>query len=196
LSANGVWLKALDAPDNGTVSLVLHDKGKRAAGEPVSDRVNRGDQVLAVDLVFHGDAWWIRSPATPERETGPWAYIQMLHGTGDRALGLEVAQLLEITRWLQTRAAATKIRLETTGMRNQVVAIVAAALRPGLFSEVVLRDGIRSLNYLLDTPVEYQVAPDLFCLDFFKEFDLDRLEALILPTKIHRASWLQDGLAK
>jgi hypothetical protein len=196
LSANGVWLRALDAPDNGTISLVLHDKGKRAAGEPVSDRVNRGDQVLAVDLVFHGDAWWIRSPATPERETGPWAYIQMLHGTGDRALGLEVAQLLEITRWLQTRAAATKIRLESTGMRNQVVAIVAAALRPGLFSEVVIRDGIRSLNYLLDTPVEYQMAPDLFCLDLFKEFDLDRLEALILPTKIHHASRLQEKPAR
>jgi hypothetical protein len=194
LSANGVWLRSLDAPDNATVSLVLHDKGKRAAGETVSDRVNRGDHVLAVDLVFNGDAWWIRSPATPERETGPWAYIQMLHGTGDRALGLEVAQLLEIARWIQAQTRATKLRLESTGMRNQVVAVTAAALRPGLFSEVVIRDGIRSLNYLLTTPVEYQAAPDLFCLDLFKAFDIDRLEILSHPTKTQHVSWLEDKL--
>jgi len=192
LSANGVWLRAIDAPDNATVSIVLHDQGKRSAGEPVSDRVNRGEQVLAVDLVFNGDAWWIRSPATPERETGPWAYVQMLHGTGDRALGLEVAQLLEIARWIQTRSGATKIRLESTGMRNQVISVIAAALRPDLFSEVVIRDGIRSLNYLLDRPVEYQTAPDLFCLDLLKEFDLDHLEALSLPTTIQHASWVEN----
>ncbi len=184
LSANGVWLKAMGSPDNADVSIVLHDKGKRAAGEQVSDRVNRGEQVLALDLVLNGDAWWIRSPATPERETGPWAYVQMLHGTGDRAVGLEVAQLLEIARWIQTRSAATKIRLESSGMRNQVVSLIAAGLRPGLFSEVAIRDGIRSFNYLLDTPVEYQAAPELFCLDLFKEFDIDRLEALGAPMNL------------
>ena len=181
LSANGVWLKVMDSPDTSSVSIVLNDKGKRAAGEQVSDRINRGEQVLALDLVFNGDAWWIRSPATPERETGPWAYIQMLHGTGDRALGLQVAQLLEITRWIQGRTATTKIRLESTGMRNQLVALIAGALRPGLFSEVVIHDGIRSLNTLLETPVEYQTAPEMFCLDLLKEFDIDRLEALGAP---------------
>ena len=75
----------------------------------------------------------------------------MLHGTGDRALGLQVAQLLEITRWIQARTTTTKIRLESTGMRNQLVALIAGALRPGLFSEVVIRDGIRSLNTLLES---------------------------------------------
>ena len=171
----------MDSPDTSSVSIVLNDNGKRAAGEQVSDRINRGEQVLALDLVFNGDAWWIRSPATPERETGPWAYVQMLHGTGDRALGLQVAQLLEITRWIQARTATTKIRLESTGMRNQLVALIAGALRPGLFSEVVIHDGIRSLNTLLETPVEYQTAPEMFCLDLLKEFDIDRLEALGAP---------------
>jgi len=65
-----------------------------------------------------------------------------------------------------------------------VVSLIAAAIRPGLFSEVVIRDGIHSLNYLLDTPVEYQAAPELFCLDLFKEFDIDRLEALGTPMNL------------
>jgi hypothetical protein len=128
LSANGVWLKAIDSPGKSTVSIVLHDKGKRSAGEQVSDRVNRGEEVLSLDLVFNGDAWWIRSPATPERETGPWAYVQMLHGTGDRALGLEVAQLLEIARWIQTRSSA-KLRLEAWDA-YQVVSLVPQQSAP------------------------------------------------------------------
>ncbi len=184
LSANGVWLHAIDAPKSDVATMILHDGGKRAAGEPVSDRVNRGEQVLALDLVFSGDAWWIKSPATPERETGPWAYIQMLHGTGDRALGLEVAQLLEVTRWMRNHSGATKIRLESIGKRNQVVALITAALNPNLFSEVVIEEGLKSLNELLQLPVEYQEAPELFCLDLYKEFDIDRLQALASPTQI------------
>ena len=34
------------------------------------------------------------------------------------------------------------------------------------------------LAKLLDAPVTYEAAPDLFCLDLYKEFDLDRLAAL------------------
>ena len=41
-----------------------------------------------------------------------------------------------------------------------------------------------SLNYLLDTPVPYRSAPDLFCLDLYKYFDIDRLAALASPVKI------------
>ena len=32
--------------------------------------------------------------------------------------------------------------------------------------------------------VEYGAAPDLFCLDLYKEFDLDRLAALAAPARI------------
>ena len=67
-------------------------------------------------------------------------------------------------------------------MRNQVVALVAAALEPRLFSEVMVRHGIPSLRYLVDKPVKYQDAADLFCLDLYKFADLDRLAALGAPT--------------
>ena len=38
--------------------------------------------------------------------------------------------------------------------------------------------------HLLDAPVEYQAAPDLFCLDLFRDFDLDRLAELARPTRV------------
>src|SRR5437667_9991924 len=54
LSANAVCLKAINAPDNAPATVVLNDKGKKAAGTEVSDRVNRSEQVLAIDLLFTG----------------------------------------------------------------------------------------------------------------------------------------------
>jgi len=172
LSATAVWLKAIAAPENAPLTFVLDDQGKKNAQAVVSDRVNRGEQVLALDLLFTGDA----APQKP----GPSSYAQMLATLGDRPLGLQAAQLIGIVSWTGGR----KVRLETTGIRSQVTALVAAALEPGLFSEIVVREGMPSLRYLLDKPVEYQSAPDLFCLDLYKNFDLDRLAQLAAPVKI------------
>lgn len=181
LSANAVWLKAIRSPDNAPVTVTLHDKGKKAAGAQVSDRVNRGEQVLAVDLLFTGDAWAKIDSAD---------YQQILHGIGDRPIGLEAAQLIEIARWIRERAGASKVRLETDGIRNQVAVLIASALQPGLFSEVVIRDGMASLSYLLEKPVEFQQAADLFCLDLYKEFDLDLLAAVAAPTHFVHGPYL------
>ena len=68
--------------------------------------------------------------------------------------------------------------METRGIRSQTVALLAAALEPELFSEVVTRQGMASLAYLLNHPIRYEDAADLFCLDLYKEFDLDELEAM------------------
>ena len=65
-----------------------------------------------------------------------------------------------------------------------MVGLVAAALEPSLFSEVVGRKGMSSLRYLVDKPVPFQDAADLFCLDLYKITDFDRLTALAAPTII------------
>ena len=184
LSANAVCLKAINAPDNAPATVVLNDKGKKAAGTEVSDRVNRSEQVLAIDLLFTGDAW---------RETDSSGFQQMLHGTGDRPIGLEAAQLIQIAQWIKTRSGTPKVRLESNGMRNQVTALIAAALESNLFSEIVIRDGMTSLSYLLEKPVEYHEAADLFCLDLYRDFDLDRLEAVATPTKFVHGAYLASG---
>ncbi len=158
LSATAVWLKAIEAPANSPATLLLNDQGKKASPPEASDRVNRGEQVLAVDLLFTGDA----APQNP----GPYAYIPMISSAGDRPLGLEAAQLIALARWL----GVPKTRVETTGPRSQVIAKVAATLAPNLFSEVLPRAGLPNLRHLLTAPVEYQSAPDLFCLDLLSIF--------------------------
>ncbi len=178
LMTSGVWLRPIGAPDSAPATIILDDKGKGATSEPVAERLYRGEQVLAADLPFQGDSW---------KQDSTWLFEQMIVTTGARPLGIEAAHLIELANWMKRRGAF-RVRLETSGMRNQVVALVAAALEPGLFSEVMIRHGIPSLRYLVDKPVKYQDAADLFCLDLYKYADLDGLAALGAPTSVKIAS--------
>jgi hypothetical protein len=180
MSSNGIWLKAIGVPDTAPATIVLNDQGRNSSAVQVADSLNRSEQVLAVDLPFTGDAW---HQDTPWMFEPTWLLEQNLYATGDRPLGIEVAHLIALGNWMRRQGAA-KVRVETTGIRNQVVALVASALEPSLFSELVTRSGMSSLRYLVDKPVKYAEAPDLFCLDLYKFTDLDRLTALSAPTTV------------
>jgi dienelactone hydrolase len=65
LSAAGVWLRGTTVPPAARATMILHDSGKRAAQDAVSDRVNREEQVLALDLLLVGDM-------VPQRGGNPW----------------------------------------------------------------------------------------------------------------------------
>jgi dienelactone hydrolase len=176
LSAVAVWAKAITTPAGAAATIVLNDKGKKAAANVVSDRLNRGGQILAADLVFTGDA----APKQEDLEE----YPLLLATTGERALGIEAAQLIALAQWLRKDFGARAVRVESSGIRNQVAALIAVNLEPGLFSEVFIRDGMPSLKYLLETPVKFESAPDLFCLDLYKQFDIERLAKLAAPAKV------------
>ena len=178
LEATAVLLKAVTAQPEAPAAIVLDDKGRKAAGVLVSDRVNRGEQVLALDLLFNG--------ATIPQEPDPADWEMLTASAGDRPLGIEVAQLLAITEWLRATSGGARVRIETDGKRSQVIALVAAALAPDVFSEIVSSDAIESLGYLLEKPVPYRGAPELFCLDLYKFFDIPQLEAMAAPAKVTR----------
>ena len=183
LSANGIWLRSiLQSSDSAPVTIVLNDKGREASSEAVLQRFSRGEQVLALDLMFTGSAW---------KDEDPFLFVEMLDSLGDRPLGMQAAQLIRIARWAAKKAGVAKVRLEANGMRNQTAALVAAALEPNLFSELVVRDGLHSFNYVLEKPVTFVEAPELFCLDLYKDFDIDSLETLAAPTTIRASGFLE-----
>jgi len=185
LSASGVWLRSiLQSSDSAPVTIVLDDNGREAAAEVVSDRVNRGEQVLAIDLMFTGSSW---------KDTQPYQFAQLLDGLGDRPLGMEAAQLIRITRWARERAGVSSVRLEPGGIRTQAISLVAAALDPALFSAIVVRNGVHSLSYALELPVRFEQAPELFCLDLYKNFDIDRLEELAAPANVKVTKYLENS---
>jgi hypothetical protein len=129
-----------------------------------------------LDVVFNGEM----VPQSPD----PTDYELLVASIGDRPLGLEVGQLIGSARWLAEISGRAQIRLEVSGMRSQVVALVAAAIEPKLFSEVVITGGMHSLGFLPDAEVPLRSAPELFCLDLYKNFDLDYFRAMAGPTKI------------
>jgi hypothetical protein len=176
LSATGIWLKATTTPDAAPVTIVLSDKGKKAAAARISDLLNRGEQVLAVDLLFFGDA--------KTEKIGPEEYAHMFSTFGERALGIEVAQLVGISGWLKAWSGTPKIKLESFGFRSQLISLMGCDLVPDAFNQLIIRGGIKTLKYLLYKPVKYEDAPDLFCLDLYKTFDIDRLVPLADHTQV------------
>jgi len=174
LSATGIWFKAVSASDR-PVTIVLADEGYKAAGELVSEHVNRGEQVLALDLLFNG--------ATAPENPADWEML--VATTGDRPLGLEAAQLLAVAAWLRTNKARS-ISVVTEGIRNQVIALTSAALEPAAFARTESRQSMASLDYLLKHSVPFRSAPELFCLDLYRYFDLDRLALMAGPIEVKR----------
>ena len=230
LSATAVSARAVATPENAPVAILLNDSGMRsvrldnskdqarlkAMSTPPANsaawHINRGEQVLAVNLIFTGDASPDKAKSEPvnlpelydERlstihvppgadkwvESRPPSalYGLLLSAAGDRPLGMQAAQLIGIADWLRKGNGSRTIWLETIGMRNQVTALVASALEPTCFSDLSTHAGIKSLSYLLDSAIRYQDAPDLFCLDLGKDFDIDLLATLAEPTKVTQRS--------
>lgn len=182
LSAAGVWLKETDAKATAPLTIVVNDDGKKAAASEqwdrvseIGDRLDRGEQVLALDLLFTGDA----APDQPS-----YLLSEMLAAAGDRPLGLEAAQLAGIAQWARQQYEPARMRIETTGFRSQLEALVSSALNPDLFSEVASHHGVESLRYLFDKPVHYEDAPDVFSLDLYRNFDIEALSAIAEPAKV------------
>ncbi len=189
LGATAVWMKEVSTRPGAPLTLVLNDGGKKAMAAETWDRVPEVghrlaslQQVLAVDLIFTGDA----AP-----DVSDFWFSEMIASEGERPLGLEVEQLASLAKWAKAKWNPSQIRVETTGPRTQVIALAAAALEPHLFSQVESWNGMKSFSYLLEKPVLYTKASDLFCLDLYKDFDIGRIAMLASPTKVLQRHELQ-----
>lgn len=176
LSATGVWLSAISSLDNAPATIILNDSGYKASGNAATARIDRGEQVLALDTIFNG--------ATKPEESDPGAWAMMTTTDGKRPLGLEVEQLLAVARWFREHSGQAKIRLQTVGIRSQIVAQIAAALSPDLFNTIVSDDAIDSLGSLMKGPLLFRSYPELFCQDLYKYFDIDLFTSMAEPVPI------------
>ncbi len=84
LSVTGILLQEKSAPAAQHSVIVLDDKGFESAGETVAQHVDRGEQVLAMNLLFDRAA----APGAPD----PTDWAMLADGAGARPLGLEAAQ--------------------------------------------------------------------------------------------------------
>lgn len=192
LSASGVWIKSKWTPKDAPMTVVIDDGGRKGAAGRVWDhypevgyRVEKGDQVLVLSIAFTGDG----NPKDVGR------FGDMMKAVGAPPLGLETAQLIGITRWAQQRWHPSRMMLESSGYRMQVVSLVTAALEPGLFQSISIHGGMKSLDYILNAGVQSNKVPDMFCRDFYKDFDLSMLKAMASPAHISEDNYVKVGVS-
>jgi dienelactone hydrolase len=193
LSATGVLFRSMSTPDDSPAVVIIADEGMKATTDDVANLASSGKRVLALEPLFFGQ----NVPGTGD--LGPASYSQMLNGLGERALGLEAAQVVAVAEWLNTgmqhgsptpgsiTVASPKhapTAVITSGPRSQSVALTAAALEPQLFASLDARHSIPSLGYVFEHPLKYNEVPELMCLDLFRDFDFDTLAALAAPTVV------------
>ncbi len=208
LSATAVLISSIRASAQAPTALLTSDEGfqtvrsqvyqdpsqapilSECRANSVAWHVNRGEHVMVLNVIFIGDS----SPDKFGEARNLWdpsaLYTQLISSLGERPLGLEASQVIASAKWLRSRNASSVISVESTGIRSQVLALIASALEPDMFSQVLVREGMKSLSYLLEKPVTYQEAPELFCLDLYKEFDIDALAAMSRPTNVKMSTVL------
>jgi hypothetical protein len=195
LSATGVWTKSTWTPDNAPMVVMINDKGRTGVDEQVGDHVpeaanlvDTGKQVLALSILFTGDAGPLK------RDVGSLGL--MMTAVGSPPLGLEAAQLIAITEWARQKWHPSQVSLMSEGYRMQLVSLVAGALRPQLFRSITIHKGVHSLANLLAKPVKSNEVPDVFCLDLYKDFDLDMLKAMAEPAGVTESNYVELAAAK
>lgn len=199
LSAPGVLFRSLAAPATAPATVIVADLGMQSTVADVGNAVSRGNRVLVLDPLFFGQ----NAPEIAEGSNRPGTapFAQMLAAIGERPLGMEAAQLIAVLQWLNegedegsstphtgwedAAPAKSPVRMLTIGPRAELVAMVAAALEPTLFSGIDAQKSIATLMDIFDHPSDYRMAPDLFCLDIFRDFDIDTLTAIASPIRIH-----------
>jgi hypothetical protein len=124
----------------------------------------------------------------------------MLNTIGERPLGIQAAQIEAVARWLHSglidgtptpgahvpppSSAPVPLHVSTDGPRSETAAIVAAAIDPELFSGLDAHNAIQSFADVYKEPLTYDEAPELMCLDLYRDFDLNTLNAIAAPVKI------------
>ncbi len=198
LSATGVLFQSLNSPEAAATTVLVSDLGMPSTVDEVANDLSRGQRVLVFDPLFFGQNV---NGSTDEDVPGA---AQVLTGLGQRPLGLEAAQLTGVIRWLganldhgtpspgssslATPKSIPAVQVVTTGPRSETVALVAAALEPQLFGQVALQHSVASLKDVFDHPSAYNKAPEITCLDLYKDFDFDMLALIASPARVKFSS--------
>jgi len=168
-------------------TLLVGDAGHPAPTELTSPAARLGHAVLAVDLLGCG-------ALRPEPRSA-----LLLSTVGRPLLGMQVAQLLALARWLRRFAGDRPLQVQAGGRAPGVAALLAAALEPAAFATVAAPGLPRSLDALVELPVAFESADTaLFCFGLRATLDLDDLQRLATGVTVlapHRGPLADSGAA-
>ena len=179
-----VWAR----PDTATgATLLVGDGAHPAPAALAAMAAELGHAVLAVDLLGCG-------ALRPDPR-----YALLLSAVGRPLLGLQVAQLLALARWLRQHLGDRPLQVRAGGRAPGVAALLAAAHTPAAFAAVEVHSLPRSLDALVELPVAFDSADTaLFCFGLRATLDLDDLPGLAAGVTVrapHRGPLAATGAA-
>jgi dienelactone hydrolase len=156
----------LPAPESKGTTIVIADGGRAAAADRIAELRKEGRHVLVADLYYFGEM----HPASHD-----WLWTLMLATVGDRALGIQAAQLNAVAKW-----AKGNVKVVAIGPRTSTIALVAAADEKAIGS-LELHEPLGSFKEILEENRVVAKTPELFCFGLLEEFDTAHLAALVAP---------------
>lgn len=150
-------------------AIMISDAGRKTLTARALDEASRGRAVVALDPFYFGEA------AVSERD---YLYAILVAATGERPLGIQVAQVLAAARWMPRDGNLPRVEIFAEGPRSSLIARIAAALDPKAVRVGGARDEFPRLREILDRDMVVRDAPELFCFGLLEEFERETLEAL------------------
>ena len=106
-------------------------------------------------------------------------WLMLIDAAGRRILGEQVAQLIALARWAKKISGASKVRIVTGGFPQGFMGLMAAAMEPGLFSDLRAEVGYyMTLTGLFERQTDYIHHQAMFVPDLLTVADIEQLEAL------------------
>ena len=110
-------------------------------------------------------------------------YLLLLQCLGERPLGMHVAALRAVMEQFRPELAGRDVLLLAKGPRAGLAALCFAAVYPHVHRLEIIETPA-SLHEFIAGDAVVDVGPELFSFGLLKEFDVDRLAALIAPRPV------------
>jgi hypothetical protein len=170
LSIPVVELAQVESPKS-TV-LVVCDAGRAGSLAQSEELLKAGHRVIAADLYYFGECH-------PPSHDYLWSL--MLATVGDRAIGMQAAQLDAVARWAGEQFKEKGgVKAVAIGPRTSTIALVAAALKTDAIAALELHDPLGSFQEIVEENRVFAKTPELFCFGLLAHEPVE-LAALVAP---------------
>jgi hypothetical protein len=174
LKIGGEWTVPAVELRRGTptgTTILLTDEGRAQAAEQAEKLLAAGQRVIAVDPFYFGES--------KIKFSSGFLYVLLMHAVGQRALGVQSAQVAAIAEWTR-KTYGGKVSVRTDGMRTSLIALVAAATHIRLADGLELNGELASLDDIVAKDWTVDKYPEMFCFGLLEKYDTPHLKALIL----------------
>ena len=160
-------------PDVKETTILVADNGRKEQGAAVTELLDEGHRVVAVDPFFFGES---------KIKSRDFLHVILMHAVGERALGVQSGQLAAIANWAK-KEFQDPVQLKSVGPRLSVAARLAA-VQTDVISNLKLHEPMKSLKSVVRENKGANHLPEMMCFGLLEYFDLPQIESLIAPRSV------------